>query len=121
MPSFRCLTLEHPTKYIAAGDYPLIWSRSPRFSKRAGKDVYTPEIIEVKGRAGLRVHVANYTRELEGCIAPGYSFKDIDKDGTIDIAQSTAAYDQLCEALLSAGIKNKVFRITIRDAYKLKF
>ena len=133
MPSFRCLTLEHPTKFIAAGTYPLTWTQSPRFSKAATakarkKDpkaaevkVYTPEIIEVKGRAGLRVHVANYTRELEGCIAPGFSFKDIDKDGTIDIAQCTAAYDQLCEALLSAGIKNKVFKITIIDAFKLKF
>lgn len=78
-------------------------------------DIYTPEIAGVAGRSGLRIHVANYTRQLEGCIAPGYSFTDLDKDGTLDIAESTKAYDALVDCLLTGGIRESEFRITIRD------
>ena len=80
-------------------------------------DVYTPEILGVTGRSGLRIHVANYTRQLEGCIAPGYTLVDLDKDGKIDISQSTAAYDALVDCLLTGGLRDSAegFRITIRD------
>ena len=118
---FACSTLERADKLIQAGTYPLAWTRSPKFSRAATikrgfpMEIYTPEITGVAGRAGLRIHVANYTRQLEGCIAPGYSFTDLDKDGQLDISQSTAAYDALVDCLLTGGIRDRDFRITIRD------
>lgn len=118
---FACSTIERADKLIAPGTYPLKWTRSPKFSRAATikrgfpMDIYTPEIAGVAGRSGLRIHVANYTRQLEGCIAPGYSFTDLDKDGTLDIAESTKAYDALVDCLLTGGIRESEFRITIRD------
>lgn len=120
---FRCLTLERPDTLIAAGTYPLKYTRSPRFSRarsiKLGRpvDVFTPEIQSVTGRAGLRIHVANYVRQLKGCIAPGFRFKDIDGDGKIDIAESTAAYDALVDCLLTGGIDEGCV-IIIKDAVK---
>lgn len=102
---FRCLTIERPDTLIAAGTYPLKYTRSPRFSRarsiKLGKpvDVYTPEILNVTGRAGLRIHVANFIRQLAGCIAPGFGFSDLNRDGQIDISKSAAAYDMLVDCL----------------------
>ena len=118
---FACSTMERADKLIAAGTYPLKWTRSPKFSRAATikkgfpMDIYTPEILGVPGRSGLRIHVANFTRQLEGCVAPGYSFTDLDKDGKLDIAESTKAYDALVDCLLTGGIRESDFRITIRD------
>lgn len=119
---FRCSTLERPDTLIAPGTYRLAMTRSPKFSRaasiKAGRpvDIYTPEILDVPGRAGLRIHVANYTRQLQGCIAPGYSYQDLDKDGKIDISQSTAAYDALLDCLWTGGTRSEVHTITIRNA-----
>ena len=118
---FACSTMERADKLIQAGTYPLKWTRSPKFSRAATikkgfpMDIYTPEILGVPGRSGLRIHVANFTRQLEGCVAPGYSFTDLDKDGKLDIAESTKAYDALVDCLLTGGIRESDFRITIRD------
>lgn len=123
---FACATLERADRLIQAGTYALKWTRSPKFSRAATikkgfpMDIYTPEILGVASRSGLRIHVANYTRQLEGCIAPGFSFTDLDKDGTIDIAESTKAYDALVDCLLTRGLRDSAegFRITIRDPRK---
>ena len=118
---FACSTMERADKLIAAGTYPLKWTRSPKFSRAATikkgfpMDIYTPEILGVPGRSGLRIHVANFTRQLEGCVAPGYSFTYLEKDGKLDIAESTKAYDALVDCLLTGGIRESGFRITIRD------
>jgi hypothetical protein len=117
---FHCLTIERPDKLITAGTYTLSYTKSPRFSKKAGKDVYTPEIHQVDGRAGLRIHPANYFRDLEGCIAVGRRYADLDKDGSTDISESKLAYDALVACLLTGGIRESDFRITIRDAYRLR-
>lgn len=119
-----CSTIERADKLILAKTYPLAMTRSPKFSRaasiKAGRpvDVFTPEIQGVDGRAGLRIHVANYTRQLEGCIAPGRSFTDLDKDGTIDISQSQLAYDELIDCLWPDKDYSVVHTITIRDPRK---
>jgi len=115
---FACSTLERADKLIAPGTYPLALTVSPKFSRAAGKPVKTPEITGVTGRAGLRIHVANYTRQLEGCIAPGYSFTDLDKDGTIDVSESSKAYLALVDCLWPEGTESVVHTITIRDPRK---
>lgn len=43
---------------------------------------------DVPGRSEILIHTANFVRELRGCIAPGYSHKDIDNDGVIDVTES---------------------------------
>jgi len=115
---FACSTIERADKLISPGTYPLALTVSPKFSRLSGKPVKTPEIMGVTGRSGLRIHVANYTRQLEGCIAPGYSFTDLDKDGTIDIAESTKAYDALLDCLWPEGTESTVHTIVIRDPRK---
>lgn len=83
------------------------YTRSPRMSKEAlerwlkknptltetdcpedEKNVYTYEVLGVPGRAGIRIHPANYARQLLGCIALGDESKDLDLDGQNDVLHS---------------------------------
>lgn len=66
---------------------------SPRFKK----DMWL--LLDVPGRDGIRIHSANYARELNGCIALGMSKSDIDGDGNIDIVASKKAMDLAFEHL----------------------
>lgn len=93
-------TLELPWKdnqkgisCIPTGSYEVEKTYSPRFKK----DLYL--IKNVPGRSGIRFHVANYAYELEGCIAPGLSKDDIDKDGVMDIKSSKKAITLMNETL----------------------
>lgn len=73
---------------IPYGVYPVWITRSSRFST-AKKEVFTPQIMKVKGFSGIRIHPANYATQLEGCIAPGRSrVKDA-------VYSSTAAYSEI--------------------------
>lgn len=53
----------------------------------------------VPKRIGILIHRGNYVRELLGCVAPGLSRADLDKDGLIDVAQSTKALELLYDLL----------------------
>lgn len=48
-------------------------------------------ILDVPGREWILIHIANFTRELQGCIAPGMSHADIDQDGIMDVVSSRKA------------------------------
>jgi hypothetical protein len=52
-------------------------------------------LIGVPKRSQILIHSANYTRELRGCLSPGLSQKDIDKDGIIDNVSSRLALNKL--------------------------
>lgn len=73
---------------IPTGIYRCIWSRSSRLSTATGHDVFTYEVTGVPGRAGIRIHSANYFFELKGCIALGNVLKDINIDGELDVIHS---------------------------------
>ena len=95
---FRCITLELPDKHnqsriscIPAGVYKCIYTNSIHFSAEAGKPVSTYQLMNVPGRSGIRIHSANYARQLLGCVALGYAKSDIDSDGIIDVTQSRSA------------------------------
>lgn len=86
---FRFKTLELPWKdniqkisRIPAGTYQAIATR------RASNGKYGILLLDVPGRSGIMIHIANYVRELWGCFAPGNKFKDLDRDGYIDVANS---------------------------------
>lgn len=87
--------IENSLKRMRPGTYVARWTRSPRFSKQAGKDVFTYEIFGVMSetgmRAGIRIHPVNFARDLLGCLAFGMGAADIDKDGTMDLTSSRAA------------------------------
>lgn len=79
---------------IPEDTYLVAKTHSPRF----GEDTF--EVIGVKGRSGIRFHIANFAlKELEGCIAPCLSFKDLDKDGIIDGYQSGKALIKFYDTL----------------------
>lgn len=112
-------TLELPWKNnqsniscIPEGIYPVEKTYSPAFTKikrqKAKKKnpdiaeeelnqikVFLWEILDVPKRSGIRIHTANFVRQLKGCIAPGLELFDIDGDGTIDISKSQKALDLL--------------------------
>jgi len=107
---FECKTIELPDKNnepkvscIPSGSYDCRWSYSPSFK------IYTYEILNVPNRSGIRIHAANYSRQLKGCIALGTANADIDKDGTIDVTNSKATIAQF-EKLMNG----KTLKLTIR-------
>jgi len=96
----KLFTMELPWKNnqrsissIPKGVYKVITTMSPRFKK----DMWL--LLDVPGRDGIRIHSANYARELNGCIALGMSKSDIDGDGNIDIVSSKKAIDLAFEHL----------------------
>lgn len=96
---WRSHTLELPWRdnvrgmsCIPAGTYSASLTMSPRFRRKLWL------LEKVPGRSGIRIHAANYYRQLEGCIAMGMGVSDIDKDGKLDIARSQEAMRLFHEA-----------------------
>lgn len=64
---------------IPAGTYNLIWQRSPRFSDRAGFDVFKYEFLDIPGRDQVLIHSANFLGDVDkgwdsqakGCVILG--------------------------------------------------
>ena len=56
---------------IGYGRYQLVITKSARFSKAAGKDVFLPLLVDVPLFQGVRVHVGNFSTESEGCLLVG--------------------------------------------------
>jgi len=56
-------------------------------------------VLNVPGRTDIMVHVANFHRQLQGCIAPGIGFRDIDRDGHVDVTESRIAMEMIYDVL----------------------
>jgi hypothetical protein len=56
---------------IPAGRYRLTVERSPRFSARAGQDVFLPRLHDVPGFDGVLIHGGNTAEDSLGCILCG--------------------------------------------------
>ncbi len=67
---------------IPAGKYDLKLEWSPRFQK----DLW--EIYGVPNRRECKFHAANFSRQLNGCIALGRDRRDLDADGLTDVTNS---------------------------------
>lgn len=76
---------ERSVSCIPKGTYEVITTYSNRFKK----DMWL--LKDVEGRSGIRIHSANYSRQLQGCIALGSSVVDMDGDNTLDITDSKKA------------------------------
>lgn len=55
----------HGRTAIPTGEYKIEWTYSNRFGKPM------PELLRVKGFAGVRIHSGNSPEHTEGCLIPG--------------------------------------------------
>lgn len=106
---FTCCTMERPwldnannVSSIPKDTYQVLETFSNRFQKL----LY--EVTGVLNRTSCRIHPANYARQLEGCIALGDGFTDIDKDGELDVTNSVATVDKFMSFM-----NNQPFELTI--------
>lgn len=98
------------TTAIPYGRYEVVLTKSNRFSAQKGRTVITPQLLNVPGFEGIRIHPANLASQLEGCLAPGES------KAPNRVINSRKAYDAL-EDKISSVLKTgeRVF-ITISKA-----
>lgn len=115
--NFTCKTIErgwndnqNDISCIPAGEYLCKYTRSNRLSQVAGHDVFTYEVLNVPNRAGIRIHAANYSSQLRGCISPGASFSDINKDGLKDVTDSRNTLAKFEQAMNHEDFKLIVIR-----------
>lgn len=64
-------------------------------------------VQDVPGRTGILWHPGNYTRQIKGCFLPGEELIDMDKDGIIDVTNTTSTLK-----ILTALMPQK-FKLTI--------
>lgn len=82
-PAVLCFVLEDterinqpkiPTRTaIPRGRYEITITKSERFSKLAGHDVFLPLLNGVPNFSGIRIHPGNGAKDTEGCLLPGLS------------------------------------------------
>jgi hypothetical protein len=88
---------------IPFGKYQVAMTYSNRFK------TYMPQILDVPGWEGVRIHIANKATELEGCIAVAVESGD---DGFA--GNSATAYKALLKAIKQVEKKEKIW-LTIVD------
>lgn len=76
---------------IPCGTYELEWDVTGRIKN-------VPRLRDTMPRTQINIHVANYARELHGCIAPGLDWKFI-SDKEVMVLQSRAAMGLILETL----------------------
>ncbi len=97
---FNCATLELPwinnqprVSCIPEGRYTMKFEYSNSFKE------FLWELKNVPGRSEIKIHRANYPKDLLGCIALGLSHADIDKDGLLDVISSRVAVERFHTAM----------------------
>lgn len=95
---------------IPTGEYICKFTRSNRFSMLAGEDVFTYEVMDVPRRAGIRIHSANYFKQIQGCIALGDAHKDINVDGQLDVIHSGSTIKQFNQLM-----NGEDFRLVVKN------
>jgi len=76
---------------------------------RKPRDYWHFRIHKVPGRSGILIHKITYVKDLQGCLGTGMSFKDFNKDGILDMAESGKALQLLVDKLPD------VFNITFKE------
>jgi hypothetical protein len=106
VPVFDFKTLELPWKNnrrmescIPAGEY--LVQKMPPTAKRKYEYFY---VLNVPGRDSILWHPGNYTSQILGCCLPGEAHTDMNKDGIIDITNTTATL-KILTAMMPAKFK----------------
>lgn len=55
--------------------------------------------LAASDRSGVKIHIANYARQLDGCVAVGKRFVDIDGDGVLDVTDSESTLQELVDCI----------------------
>ena len=102
---FECKTLELPDRNNQTNVSCIPLGRYKYMVVESSRSFNYPHvwIIDVPGRAGIKIHVANFVRELSGCIAVGSIFKDIDQDSILDLTDSRDTLEDLLEVIPKQG------------------
>ena len=111
--SLTLCTMENAEKMIPTGEFSGRLTHSPKFSSQAFYKKLgglVPEIY-VPDRAGIRIHVANYKREVQGCVGVGLSANCM---GVLD---SRLAYTQLMSIFDNGKVKE--FDLFVIDRFLL--
>lgn len=95
----QSVKIKHKTA-IPYGTYQIIMSYSNRFKK------YLPELLEVPGFAGIRIHSGTTAEDTSGCLLTGVTQGN-------KIINSRTTYSKLEKVILSVIKKEKIF-ITIK-------
>lgn len=97
----QSVKVKHETA-IPYGTYQVVLSYSNRFKK------YLPELIEVPGYAGIRIHPGNSEADTSGCLCPGI------RSGK-RVIQSVVTFNKLF-SLIQKRIKSEKVFVTILPA-----
>jgi hypothetical protein len=65
-------------------------------------------VLNVPSRSYILIHTGNYSRQILGCILVGDKHIDLDKDGLVDVANSTVTLKKLYDLMPNE------FELTIR-------
>lgn len=100
---------EYGKTCIPYGTYKVVITQSARFTKMKRKPVFTPQLLNVKGFDGIRIHPANFASQLEGCIAPGLKFDEV----LGMMKNSRDAYNEILSHINVAVKQGELVTITI--------
>lgn len=114
---FECFILEDKVREVKInaitaipyGIYKVVVTKSTRFSKAVGKDVYLPLLLNVPNYEGVRIHSGNKPEDTEGCLLPG---TEIGKDVVLN---SKTAFIKLNDKINEAIKKNLEVTIEITN------
>lgn len=93
---------------IPYGRYKIVVTKSNRFSKMAGHDVYLPLLLNVPNYEGVRIHTGNKPEDTEGCLLPGT------EKGTNQVMNSKTAFIKLNDKI-NLALKTEEVWITIKS------
>lgn len=96
---------------IPAGLYTIVITFSARFKKNM------PEIVNVPGFVGIRIHPGNTEKDTSGCILPGLGCIIV-HDGVSSLTFSTKAYDEIFHRISKAQDAGDRVTIDIIDKDK---
>lgn len=109
---FFCHTLELPKhSCIPEGEYSLLMTYSPRFKR------LMPQVMNVSGFEGIRIHIGNFVKDTQGCILVGYD-KSVDANGVDCVLRSKVCFEELNRWLLHAN-NEQVLAIEIKNDTQL--
>ena len=82
-----------------------IYHVAHRNSEKYGDHLH---IEDVPGRDYILIHAANFVTQLEGCIAVGATFADINRDGNTDVTSSRDTLKKLIDIVPIEGMSLEI-------------
>lgn len=77
---------------IPTGIYDVVKRNSPKYGDHF-------HVLDVPERDMILVHRGNYYTDILGCVLPGDSYRDLNKDGYVDVLNSKATMKRLVDLM----------------------